>query len=95
LNNVVEVLVTVDRAPEVFWDKVGDETIVCNTDIGEVHRFNNTAAFLWDNLENASVGSLANQLAAIFPDRDTTQLTADVQGFVDSLLDKKLVVVNK
>ena len=80
------------RARGVFWDTVDGETVVCDADVGELYRFNRIAAYLWDNCDNASVGSLTVLLAANFPDLDTKQLTDDIQRFVDLLLDKKLVV---
>jgi hypothetical protein len=80
------------RAPDVFWDVVDGETVVCDVVTGELYRLNNIAAFLWDDCDNTSVESLTARLATAFPDQEIEQLATDVSRFVTSMIAKSLLV---
>jgi hypothetical protein len=85
-------MVRVIRAPGVFWDVVDGQTVVCDARSGELYRLNDTAAFLWEACDDASVESLTARLAAAFPDQDTERLATDVSHFVGAMRDKGLLM---
>ena len=80
------------RAPDVFWDVVEGQTVVCASDSGKLYTLNDIAAFLWDGCDDTSLDLLTARLAAAFPDQDPAQLAIDIERFVNSMLDKGLLM---
>lgn len=83
------------RAPDIFWDTVDGQTVVCDVNSGELYKLNDIAAFLWDGCDNTSVETLTARLVAAFPDQDAERLTIDVSRFVSSLCDKNLLMTEE
>ena len=87
------------QAPSALWRRDGDlpfqrmaeETIVVNPQSREVHLLNETAARIWELLEDAlSVEDLVGALAVEY-DGDAESLRVEVQAFIADLQTKGLI----
>ena len=81
----------VSRAPTALWDVVDGQTVVCNTDDGELYHLNPTGAYLWDVCDGATVGGLVDRLRAAFPEPGRAVLESDTRRFVASMAEQGLL----
>lgn len=81
----------VARSEGVFWDVVDGGTVVCDPESGELYRLNATAAYLWEACDGSGLESLADQLAAAFPDQPVEVLVQDTDRFVRDMCEKGLL----
>lgn len=79
------------RAPTAFWDVVDGQTVVCNSDDGELYHLNATGAYLWDGCDGATVGALVDRLRAAFPEPGREVLESDTRRFVGSMAEQGLL----
>lgn len=85
----------VRRVSTAFWDVVDGQTVVCNTDDGELYHLNTTGAYLWDVCDGATVGALVDRLRAAFPEPAREVLESDTRRFVASLADQGLLELHE
>lgn len=79
--------------PDLAEKTVDGELFILNRADSEIHFLNETAAFLWRNLrENRTRERLAGRLSAEF-DVSEQQALSDVDDFLRSVVDKKLVSI--
>jgi PqqD family protein of HPr-rel-A system len=80
------------RDPTLPFQRMDEDTIVVDARTREVHLLNETAARIWDLLENpASVDELATTLAEEYEGATPDELRAEVEAFVSELGGKGLI----
>ena len=84
---------TFQRADELPFRTLGEETVVGNTRTREVHVLNGTGSRIWTLLSPArSLGDLLRALEGEF-ELDPVAAAREVAAFVGDLVDKGLVTV--
>ncbi|HVZ75449.1 MAG TPA: HPr-rel-A system PqqD family peptide chaperone [Polyangia bacterium] len=81
------------REPTLPFQRMDEETIVVDPRTREVHLLNETAARIWDLLEEpASLDQLCEELAEEYEGATPEALRGEVEGFLKDLGGKGLLV---
>ena len=75
----------IKHSPHVIWDVVDGETTLCQTDSGELFELTETGALIWSVCHENSFDAIIQHLQAAYSDVDPERLTADVEGFIETL----------
>ncbi len=71
-----------------------DETVIIGLDANEVHLLNESASFLWQQLESgANLNELSNKLQTVY-EVDLSQANQDVSAYIEMMQEKGLIVPN-
>jgi hypothetical protein len=80
------------RSNRVDETRVGDRVVLYHRDTGSGLVLNPTGSIIWDALQAPqSAADLASGLAARFPGTQHEKITADVNNYVESLLENGLI----
>ncbi len=73
---------TVSRNPDVIWDRVDGEMLLCHTGTGAFYTLNEVGAFIWESCERISGEELMQRVCNAFVDEDKTPIVAAVEEFI-------------
>ncbi len=81
------------RADGMTWDLADDRAVILDAQGATLITLNPVGTLLWEALDRArSTDELADQLHGEFPEVATDQLRDDVDEFMSTMLDERLVV---
>ncbi|WP_025717973.1 PqqD family protein [Paenibacillus sp. 1-18] len=81
----------VQRIPEVIWDQIDGETVLCHTGTGVFFTTNDIGALIWELCDGLTSVKILEELQKFYPQEDFQRLSADVGHFIESLLDVGLI----
>lgn len=82
----------IKRNPELIWRKVRGKYFILDADAGEVRKLNETASFVWDQLERpTSILQLVKELVKNFEVKEKIA-QKDILEFVKYYLDNKILL---
>ena len=83
------------HAADLIWRTLEDEMVIIRPSDGQVRVLNDVAAFAWQMIDGKrSIDDLVEAICGAF-DVDKGEAEADLNEFMDQLLDEKLVKVSR
>jgi hypothetical protein len=79
------------RNPEVIWDRVDGEMLVCETRTGQFYTLNEVGAYIWESLDGIPGDDLMRKVSDAFSDSDKTPIIRAVEEFLQFLREAGLV----
>ena len=81
------------RGESVQWREFGSEAILLDPVTGQFAQVNNSGVAIWASIDGRrTVEEIARQVATEF-EVDQADVVADVQAFIDELVDKQLLTL--
>ncbi len=81
------------RGESVQWREFGSEAILLDPVTGQFAQVNDSGMAIWTRIDGRlTVGDIARAIAGEF-EADVEDVVADVQTFIDDLLDKELLTL--
>ena len=76
----------------IFEQEIGDELLLQNVEVGNIHMLNNSSAFIWKLLEeNGHIEDIHKKMCEQYPDVDCKILLNDIQDIIDKFISNHLV----
>lgn len=80
--------------PRTAYRNIGGKMVVINTKEEKLLRLNRTGTEVWERLDGHSVKEIAQEISILF-DKPSSETLDDVIEFIETLLEKQLIVISR